>query len=77
MASDEHIAIHQFTGSRVLGEVTNAIVERLSQWLRFSQADSERAAVKWDVHCCRAQRCDRYVRTLDEHCYFVNIVTLL
>ncbi|KAG0436883.1 hypothetical protein HPB47_017713 [Ixodes persulcatus] len=47
VASDEHIAVHQCTVSRVLVDVTEAIIDCLgTSWLRFPHTREEKAEAK-------------------------------
>lgn len=47
VASDENIAVHQCTVSRVLHDVTSVIVDRLGpSWLSFPQAAAEKEAAE-------------------------------
>ncbi|XP_042149273.1 putative nuclease HARBI1 [Ixodes scapularis] len=47
VASDENIAIHQCSVSRVLVDVTEAIIDCLGPaWVKFPQTDQEKAAAK-------------------------------
>lgn len=47
VASDENIAIHQCSVSRVLVDVTEAIIDGLGPaWMKFPQTDQEKAAAK-------------------------------
>ena len=59
--SDENIRVHQCSVSRVLVDVTNAIIDCLgSKWLCFQQTQAEKALTKKEVlRAMQVQRRDR------------------
>lgn len=75
--SDENIGVHQCSVSRVLGDVTNAIIDCLgSKWLCFQQTQAEKALTKrkFFERCKFSGVIDKYSKysyTIQHDCVFI------
>lgn len=77
VGSDENIGVHQCSVSRVLGDVTNAIIDCLgSKWLCFQQTQAEKALTKrkFFERCKFSGVIDKYSKysyTIQHDCVFI------
>ncbi|KAM7283832.1 hypothetical protein ISCGN_000937 [Ixodes scapularis] len=77
VGSDENIGVHQCSVSRVLGDVTNAIIDCLrSNWLCFQQTQAEKVLTKrkFFERCKFSGVIDKYSKysyTIQHDCVFI------